>query len=97
MPNPGQPPPQPDRPYVITLQLGFENTGAVDIAKQVHGRCQNAASETLLIDAYVARISALIDRNLLAEGKRLMDLVRRRYPASRERLPSHSHGPRRRA
>ncbi|KKE98334.1 MMPL family transporter [Mycolicibacterium obuense] len=35
MPNPGQPPPQPDRPYVITLQLGFENTGAVDIAKQL--------------------------------------------------------------
>lgn len=35
MPNPAQPPPQPDRPYVITLQLGFENTGAVDIAKQL--------------------------------------------------------------
>jgi len=40
MPNvvgaPGaQPAPQPDRPYVITLQLDFENTGAVDIAKQL--------------------------------------------------------------
>lgn len=31
----GQPPPRPDRPYVITLQLDFENTGAVDIAKQL--------------------------------------------------------------
>ncbi len=31
----GQPPPQPDRPYVITLQLDFENTGAVDVAKQL--------------------------------------------------------------
>src|SRR5688572_25396414 len=31
MPNPQQPPPQPDRPYVITLQLDFDNTGAVDV------------------------------------------------------------------
>ncbi|MEZ0339064.1 MMPL family transporter [Mycobacterium sp. pV006] len=31
----GQPPPRPDRPYVITLQLDFENTGAVDVAKQL--------------------------------------------------------------
>ena len=31
----GQPPPQPDRPYVVTLQLGFNNTGAVDVAKQL--------------------------------------------------------------
>lgn len=36
MPNsPGQPPPQPDRPYVVTLQLDFDNTGAVDVAKQL--------------------------------------------------------------
>ncbi len=35
MNNPAQPPPQPDRPYVITLQLDFENTGAVDVAKQL--------------------------------------------------------------
>ncbi|MGE0219137.1 MMPL family transporter [Mycolicibacterium sp.] len=33
--NPQQPPPQPDRPYVIPLQLDFENTGAVDVAKQL--------------------------------------------------------------
>ena len=71
---------------VSTLIAAGDSRQAVDIAKQVHGRCQNAASEALLIDAYVARISALIDRNLLVEGKMLMDLVRRRYPASRERL-----------
>ncbi|AKS31833.1 MMPL family transporter [Mycolicibacterium goodii] len=35
VPNPQQPAPQPDRPYVITLQLGFDNTGAVDVAKQL--------------------------------------------------------------
>ncbi len=35
VPNPAQPTPQPDRPYVITLQLDFNNTGAVDVAKQL--------------------------------------------------------------
>lgn len=35
VPNPQQPAPQPDRPYVITLQLDFNNTGAVDVAKQL--------------------------------------------------------------
>jgi len=35
VPNPQQPPPQPDRPYVVTLQLDFDNTGAVDVAKQL--------------------------------------------------------------
>ncbi len=35
VPTPQQPPPRPDRPYVITLQLDFENTGAVDVAKQL--------------------------------------------------------------
>ena len=34
VPNPAQPAPQPDWPYVITLQLHFNNTGAVD-AKQL--------------------------------------------------------------
>jgi heme transporter len=35
MPNPAQPAPQPDRPYVVTLRLDFNNSGAVDIAKQL--------------------------------------------------------------
>ncbi|CAN5382282.1 RND transporter MmpL11 [soil metagenome] len=35
VPNPAQPPPQPDRPYVVSLRLGFDNTGAVDTAKQL--------------------------------------------------------------
>ena len=35
MPNPQQPPPQPDRPYVLTLQISFDNTGAVDIANEL--------------------------------------------------------------
>ena len=35
VPNPQQPPPQPDRPYVVALKLDFNNTGAVDVAKHL--------------------------------------------------------------
>lgn len=34
LPNPQQPPPQPDRPYVLSLQTGFD-AGSVDVAKQL--------------------------------------------------------------
>ncbi len=34
-PNPVQPAPAPDRPYVVGLRLGFDNTGAVDVARQL--------------------------------------------------------------
>ena len=33
--DPRQPAPQPDRPYVVSLRLDFNNTGAVDVAKQL--------------------------------------------------------------
>jgi uncharacterized membrane protein YdfJ with MMPL/SSD domain len=35
--NPQQPPPQPDRPYVVTLQTDF-NSGSVDVAKQLRSK-----------------------------------------------------------
>jgi RND superfamily putative drug exporter len=38
VPNPAQPPPQPDRPYVVSLKLGFDNSGAVDTAKQLRAK-----------------------------------------------------------
>lgn len=34
-PIPNQPAPQPDRPYVVSLRLDFDNTGAVDVARQL--------------------------------------------------------------
>ena len=46
---------------------------AVDIAKQVHKRLGNAASEELLVDAYVARIFSLAERNLDAEASALLE------------------------
>lgn len=36
--NPNQPPPAPDRPYVVSLRLGFDNSGAVDIARQLRAK-----------------------------------------------------------
>lgn len=38
VPNPAQPPPRPDRPYVVSLRLGFNNTGAVDVAKKLRAK-----------------------------------------------------------
>ncbi|MDR3658991.1 MAG: MMPL family transporter, partial [Mycobacterium sp.] len=35
VPNPGQAEPQAGKPYVVTLQLDFNNSGAVDIAKKL--------------------------------------------------------------
>src|SRR5260370_8689724 len=60
---------------------------AVDIAKQVHKRCGNAASETLLMDAYVARISSLVERNLEADAHALMQVFLQRYQSARSRFP----------
>ena len=34
-PNPTQPPPQPDRPYVVSLRLDASNAGASDVAKRL--------------------------------------------------------------
>lgn len=38
VPNPTQPPPRPDRPYVVSLRLDFNNTGAVDVAKKLRAK-----------------------------------------------------------
>ncbi|MDV3128502.1 MMPL family transporter [Mycobacterium sp. 21AC1] len=64
LPNPQQPAPQPDRPYVITLQLDFNNTGAVDTAKQlrqkvgIHGE-EPGQSESGKVKYYVIGQGAL--------------------------------------
>ena len=59
---------------------------AVDIAKAVHKRFGNAASEALLVDAYVARISELAARKLDADANALLSQVQERHSTSRDRL-----------
>lgn len=38
MPDRTQPPPRPDRPYVVSLRVDFNNTGAVDVAKKLRAK-----------------------------------------------------------
>ena len=59
---------------------------AVDVAKQVHKRVGNAASEELLVCAYAARIISLAERDLDVEARALLELVQGRHPSSRDRL-----------
>lgn len=62
--NPTQPPPSADRPYVISLKLGFDNSGAVDVAKQLRSKVgiagdQPGQLENGKVDLYVIGQGAL--------------------------------------
>lgn len=59
---------------------------ALEDAKAFHKSNPTPASEGLLLDAYAARIQSLLDQNLAPEAKSLLDLVRERFPAARDRL-----------
>lgn len=59
---------------------------ATEIARQVHKRLGNAASEGLLVDAYAARVSSLAERNLDIEAQTLLEQVEQRHPTFRDRL-----------
>jgi hypothetical protein len=78
--------PPEESAQVAKFIAGGDSSSAVGTAKKVHKQYKNAASEALLLVAYAARISALIERNLDVEARALMEYVRERYPASRERL-----------
>jgi tetratricopeptide (TPR) repeat protein len=59
---------------------------AVETAKEFHKLRRTSASESLLLDAYAARIQSLLDQNLATEAKALLELVKERFPAARARL-----------
>ena len=44
VPNPTQRPPQPDRPYVVSLRLDSHNAGTSDIAKKLRQRSASRAT-----------------------------------------------------
>lgn len=75
-----------ERARVARFIANGDSSSAVEAAKKIHKQYKNPASEALLVDAYIARIPVLIDRNLEVEARNLMEHVRERYPASRERL-----------
>jgi len=75
-----------ERERVEQLIAAGKSGPALDIAKDIHKRRHSDASEALLLDAYGARLASLVERKLDRDAKALMDLVRERYPAARERL-----------
>src|SRR5215471_5752786 len=66
----------------VSQLIALNKSGlALDLAKDIHKRCRNDASEALLLDAYGARMASLVERNLDREAAALLDLVRERYPS----------------
>ena len=59
VPNPAQPAPAPDRPYVVSLRLDFNNTGAVDTARQLRGKIGVKGDEPGLTDNGRVRLYAI--------------------------------------
>ncbi len=94
--NPPQPPPlgtapatgvpPKERAQIEQLMANGKLGLASEIAKQVHKRLGNAASEELLVDTCVARISSLADRKLDTDARTLLAQVEQRHPNFRDRL-----------
>jgi hypothetical protein len=73
---------------VRELISGGKFKTALETAKDFHRAQQTVASEALLLDAYVARIQSLVNQHLEPEAKSLLELVRQRFPAAKDRLNS---------
>ena len=72
------------------LIINGKSKTALDNAKEFHKKQGNAASEALLVEAYLARIQALSDQNLAVEAASLIALVRERFPSAKERFDALS-------
>ena len=59
---------------------------ALDRAKEIHKQLASPESEAALVDAYIARVSALVDARMLVEAHSLAQLVRQRFPGAAARL-----------
>ncbi len=53
---------------------------ALAMAKQLHKEVANPESESILVEAYLARIEGMIDKEMLAEAESLLGLVISRFP-----------------
>ncbi|HEV2325270.1 MAG TPA: hypothetical protein VGS10_15060 [Terracidiphilus sp.] len=67
---------------VRELIAGRHSKAALQVAKDLHKREATAESETLLVDAYRARIEDLIALRMTVEAKALFEIVRQRFPAA---------------
>ena len=59
---------------------------AVNMAKQYHKNLGTKESEAILVEAYVARILEMTEKDLTVEAETLLDLVRERYHLPDQRL-----------
>lgn len=71
------------------IRLAMErrsSKSALAKAKQLHKELANDESKSILIDAYLARIEAMLAKDLTTEARALADLVVSRFPESAGRL-----------
>jgi hypothetical protein len=87
MANPKEAPALPNEAAEITrlIEAGNSKT-ALEAAKQLHKRAGSAASEWLLIEAYIARAKSMFEHRMDAEAEALIAMVRQRFPAAVSRL-----------
>jgi hypothetical protein len=65
---------------------GRHSKAALQMAKELHKRCASAESESLLVEAYQARIDDLLKLGMTVEAKALIGIVNERFPAAAKRL-----------
>src|ERR1019366_1018124 len=71
---------------IVRLIAKGNSKSAVEAAKLLHKRLGTPASEELLVDAYVARVRAMLEHRMTVEAEALVRLVRERHPAWASRL-----------
>jgi hypothetical protein len=71
---------------VRELIAGRHSKAALQIAKDIYKRCATAESQTLLTDAYKARIDDLLRLGMTVEAKTLLGIVQERFPSALPRL-----------
>jgi len=71
---------------VRELIAGQHSKAALQLAKDLYKRWAGTESETLLVEAYTARIDDLLKLGMMVEAKALLAIVRERFPASLPRL-----------
>ena len=74
------------RAHVEDLLARGKARDAVEAAKQLYKQTRGVETEALLVDAYAARIRALIATGMSREARELASLVVDRYPGTRERI-----------
>ncbi|HEY1220825.1 MAG: hypothetical protein ABSE42_14835 [Bryobacteraceae bacterium] len=76
----------PEAAEVVRLIAKGNSKSAVEAAKLLYKRLGTPASEELLVDAYAARVRAMLEHRMTAEAEALVRLVRERHPACASRL-----------